>query len=221
MAAFCTECGNPVDNTTVFCTHCGTKISSPTPPQPVSPSLPQQEEIPPAAQQPIPSVVPVSPPQTAAPVQPIPSSENKVVGTGVFFWLMLLFALPVAGLIACLIMAFAPKNKNLKHFSRAVLIWMIVGMVCTGLLVGSLYLFADNIWDSVTNTLGGSYSSQQEEWDADNSYSSQYGTNSPEDDQSQEEVREDLGVFGDLFEGLGDLSDAMNDMEGLSALPNE
>ncbi len=238
MSTFCSQCGNKIENGTAFCTECGTKITppaaqpqggSPIQEQPVQPvetpaAQPQPQEQPPVVPQPQvqpqPKVAPQ--PQVQAQPQPYITSENKVVGTGAFFWLMLLFALPVIGLIACLVMAFAPKNKNLKHFARAVLIWMIVGIVCTGLLVGSLYLFADNVWDSFTNTLGESYFTQQEKQEFNNNDQYEHNINADEHSQIQEEeAHEGFGVFGDLFEGLGDLSDVMNDMEGLTTAPNE
>ena len=52
-----------------------------------------------------------------------------MVGTGAFFGLIFLFAIPVIGWLACLIMAFASKNKNIKHYARAMLIWIVIGLV--------------------------------------------------------------------------------------------
>lgn len=49
-------------------------------------------------------------------------AQNAVVTTGAFFGLNLLFSLPAIGWIICLIMAFAPKNKNIKNFARSKLI---------------------------------------------------------------------------------------------------
>ena len=60
---------------------------------------------------------------------PAPARESKVVGTGAFFGLIFLFAIPVIGWLACLIMAFASKNKNIKHYARAMLIWIVIGLV--------------------------------------------------------------------------------------------
>ena len=52
-----------------------------------------------------------------------------MVGTGWFFGMMLLFAIPVIGWLVCLITALAAKNENKKHFAKAMLIWLIIGLV--------------------------------------------------------------------------------------------
>ncbi len=55
--------------------------------------------------------------------------QDNVVGKGPFFWLLLLFSVPFFGFIASVVFSFAPQNKSLKNFSRAVLIWNIIGIV--------------------------------------------------------------------------------------------
>ena len=47
---------------------------------------------------------------------------------------MLLFALPIVGWLICIIMAFAPKNKSLKNYARANLIWLLIGVILAILL---------------------------------------------------------------------------------------
>ena len=67
---------------------------------------------------------------------------ERPVKTGAYFWLMLLFAIPVIGLISVIIFSFAPKKQSLKNFARANLIWVIVGLVLTliAALVGFIVL---------------------------------------------------------------------------------
>ena len=55
--------------------------------------------------------------------------EENLVGKGPFFWLLLLFSIPFFGFIASIVFSCAPRNKSLKNFSRAVLIWYIIGIV--------------------------------------------------------------------------------------------
>lgn len=55
--------------------------------------------------------------------------EDNLVGKGPFFWLLLLFSIPFFGFIASIVFSCAPRNKSLKNFSRAVLIWYIIGIV--------------------------------------------------------------------------------------------
>lgn len=70
------------------------------------------------------------PPYAAA----APASVSPEVGTGAYFGLMFLFAIPVLGWIVCLICAFAMKNKNIRNFARAQLIWMVIGLILSGIL---------------------------------------------------------------------------------------
>ena len=70
------------------------------------------------------------PPYAAA----APASVSPEVGTGAYFGLMFLFAIPVLGWIVCLICAFAMKNKNIRNFARAQLIWMVIGLIFSGIL---------------------------------------------------------------------------------------
>lgn len=110
MAQFCTHCGRELPDGTAFCTECGAQVGG-------SPRVQQ-----PAA------------PQSPAWIPPAPVPADNTVSTGAFFGLMLLFALPVIGWLVCIIMCFAPKNKNLKHFARATLIWILIALVLSLLL---------------------------------------------------------------------------------------
>jgi len=102
------------------------------------------------------------PPQTTyqQPVAAAPAADptNKVVGTGTYFGLMLLFALPIIGFIACIIMCFAPKNKNLKHFARANLIWAIIALVIGGLIIGGIYMLSNSLMDYINQLTDGQFS---------------------------------------------------------------
>lgn len=70
--------------------------------------------------------------QTAAPA----TKQNETVGFWTYFGLSALFAVPVVGLIAAIIFAFAPKNKSLKNYARVMMTWCIVGLLVCGLLAG-------------------------------------------------------------------------------------
>ena len=114
MAKFCTECGSEIRNGIAFCTNCGAKT----------------EQAAPAPQQ-MPEITPASRP---APQPKAEVTADKTVGTGAFFGLMFLFSLPVLGWLICLIVAFAAKNKNIKHFAKAMLIWLVIALVVSALL---------------------------------------------------------------------------------------
>ena len=103
-----------------------TKPDTYTSPQQTNPDSPQQNYVPPQQN--------YVPPQQTGYVPPAADPANKVVGTGAFFGLILLFAIPIVGFIACVVMSFAPKNKNIKHFARAMLIWTIIAIVLIAIL---------------------------------------------------------------------------------------
>ena len=147
MAKFCTECGKEIPPGVAFCTECGTKA----PADPITETVPEVKETkaaPPAAPAPPvqsnPTQQTYSQPQASCePSAPDPA--NKVVSTGTYFGLMFLFSLPIIGLIACIIMAFVPKNKNLKNYARAMLIWTVIALVVAGLLFALFSVLAGSV----------------------------------------------------------------------------
>lgn len=124
MARFCTQCGSELPDGIAFCTQCGAKAEQAAP-------APQQTPKMEAA------VIPTSPTRPAPQPVPQPVAEkpaDKAISTGAFFGLMFLFSLPVLGWLVCLIMAFAAKNKNIRHFAQATLIWLVIALVLSALL---------------------------------------------------------------------------------------
>lgn len=80
------------------------------------------------------------------------SSDQKVLKTGTAFWLMLLFAIPVVGLIFAIIFSAAGKKcQSRKNFARAALIWQIL-LICIILsLVILCSFFCEGLFDAVVN----------------------------------------------------------------------
>ena len=60
---------------------------------------------------------------------------NKPLSTAAYFWTLLLFAVPVIGLIAMLIMAFASKNANRRNLAQACLIGLLICLIFLGLFM--------------------------------------------------------------------------------------
>ena len=76
--------------------------------------------------------------------------------------MMVLFALPVGGRLVTLITAFASKNESKKHFARAMLIWLIIGLV---LAVVGYFVFrwlGGAITDYINAEFGGQFGDLQE-----------------------------------------------------------
>jgi len=157
MAKFCTECGKEIAAGVAFCTECGTKA----PADPVSATT---ETVTEAKDTKVETPVVHTPTAQSYQAQqtytapPAADPTSKVVGTGAYFGLMLLFAIPIIGQIACLIMAFAPKNKNIKHFARAMLIWTVIAVVLLGILVAVISLLTNSLMDYINQLTDGQFS---------------------------------------------------------------
>ena len=157
MAKFCTKCGKEIAAGVAFCTECGTKA-------PADPVTATTETVTEAKDTKVePPVVHTPPAQSYQAQQtytapPAADPTNKVVGTGAYFGLMLLFAIPIIWQIACIIMAFAPKNKNIKHFARAMLIWTVIAIVLIGILVALLSVLTNTLMDFIKESTGGEFS---------------------------------------------------------------
>ncbi len=77
---------------------------------------------------------------------PVVVSQEKTVGIGAYFGLLLLFVLPIIGVFTSLIVALVAKNRNLKNFAYAALIWGIVATLIGFALLGiSFWLISDQL----------------------------------------------------------------------------
>ncbi len=76
-------------------------------------------------------------------------NESKAMSTGTAFWLLLLFSIPVVGLICSIILSFAGKKcKSRKNFARAVLIWQIIAIIAALALVIVTYFLAQDVFEA-------------------------------------------------------------------------
>lgn len=158
METFCGNCGKEIPANVAFCTECGTKVpvavamTAPEAPKVAPIPQPQPTYIPPAQQQ-----VPYAERSAVA-----PTGKYSVVGTGYFFGMMFLYAIPVLGWLICIISAFASKNENKKHFAKAIMIWLIIGIV---LSVVGYFVFrwlGGMITDYINAEFGGQFGDLQE-----------------------------------------------------------
>ena len=155
----CPTCGAMNEFDSVFCAECGTKltqepanaqmpISGDTQviPQPIPQAVPEStyQPIPQPAYQPIPQPVPQSAPVHAVeqPVTPRIPPEYKPLSPWAYFGMSLLYTIPFAGFVLLIVMSFAPRNKNLKNFTRSywcgalIALCTLVMMVLFAVLVG-------------------------------------------------------------------------------------
>ncbi len=165
MTKFCTECGKEIAADMAFCTECGTKAPADPAPESVAevkiePKVETKPEVPvhtPQAQT-YQSQQTYSQPVQTVYAPPAPDPTSKVVSTGAYVGLMLLFALPIIGFIACLIMAFAVKNKNIKNYARATLIWMIITFVILAVIGALIAVLANAIGGFIEQIMGDTFS---------------------------------------------------------------
>lgn len=147
------------------------------PAQPAQPA-PQMQYAPPAPQmqyaQPAPQVQyapPASQMQYAQPVQPVYAPQqtaqtddkrSDTVGTAYYFFMQLLFSIPIIGFFACIISACSGNNKSKKNFSRAYLIWLIIGIVLSIVSVIALISIGKSLVEYINSQLGGEYGNMGE-----------------------------------------------------------
>ena len=177
MTRFCTECGAELRDGIAFCTNCGAKAEQ-------AKAAPQQMPEMNPAPRPAPQYAPAPQPAAAA-------TTEKAVSTGTYFGLMFLFSLPVLGWLICLIVAFAAKNQNIKHFARAMLIWLVIALVISallGLAANALIHSATAYVEQAVGEMGG--------LDGLNGL-------------------EGLGELGSMMEEFGSLEDMMGQLEGM------
>ncbi len=127
MARFCNNCGKEIPDDTSFCNACGTPVDQPT----------QQ-------------AAPVQ--QTQGPqIQPASQFEGPE-STGYFFGMMLVYAIPIVGWIACILTAFKSKHQTKKHFAKAMMIWLIIGLVLS-LITGAIITWLGTLLVDYINDL--------------------------------------------------------------------
>ena len=182
MAKFCTDCGSEIRDGIAFCTNCGAKAEQVAPaPQQMPEMTPPPRPAPQRAASPAPQY-------TSAPQPKAEIPADKTVSTGTYFGLMFLFSLPILGWLICLIVAFAAKNKNIKHFARAMLIWLVISLVVGALIGLAINAFINSITPYLEQVMG---------------ELSGIGNSG------------DLGELTELLEQFGSLGDMMGELEGM------
>ncbi len=105
-----------------------------------------QYQAPPQQPRPAQTQAPAARSADEAPTDP----RYKVAGTMAYVGLIILYAIPVIGFISCLIMCFAAKNRNIRHFAIATLILKIVAALFAVLSVVVVIAIAKSIAVALT-----------------------------------------------------------------------
>ena len=144
--AYCTKCGTQVADGVKFCTSCGSPMGAAQPqaaPQHLQPQAAQpQPQLQQQAQQAY-AQQPYAQPQP----QYAPVYTEEPISTGAYIGIFFLLMLPVINIILLIVWACGGCNKkNKTNLSRALLVWMLIGVLIGGIiaLAGGL-LFGDSI----------------------------------------------------------------------------
>ena len=156
MAKFCTGCGAPVEEGLKFCTGCGTALEAAAPvmaepvpqytppaPEPVPQYTAPVQEPAPQYMPPTPAAAPVyreAPPRQSGRAAKAPgvNSPYQPISTWGFVGILVLFSIPIVGLVFAIVWACGGCRKiNKRNLSRAMLILMAIGLVLV-LLMGLL-----------------------------------------------------------------------------------
>ena len=156
----CPYCGSALDDGAKFCVECGQPLPEDAPVVEAAPAAAPVEPVHakpavsdgPAAAAPVPAAAEAS---QAAPVEmPVITQippKKQMLSTFQYILLSLLYGIPVIGLIVMIIMACAAKNKNLKHWTRALLIWILVGLIVSVILGLVAWIIGKNAGIELTN----------------------------------------------------------------------
>ena len=135
--ANCTNCGKPIKAGVKFCTSCGAPVTA-SEAEPAKTAAPKAETVKPTARQ----------TSAAATTQPVMVGSSDVISTIGWIGYMILFAIPIIGLILYLVWAFGSgSNLNRRNYCRATLIMVVVALII-GIISGvSFYLRYKDVID--------------------------------------------------------------------------
>ncbi|MBP8989498.1 MAG: zinc ribbon domain-containing protein [Clostridia bacterium] len=144
---YCPSCGKQNPDDAKFCENCGAPttggggaptITQPPPSQPYSQSYQQAYSPPP-------------PPQTYYQPQAAahPYADTSPMSVGQYLLTMILYSIPIVGLILMFVWAFGSQvNLNKKNLSRAILILTLIGVVLSIIFSSVLIGFFSSLFSS-------------------------------------------------------------------------
>ena len=145
--AICTNCGNKVPDDIKFCVSCGAALAAEGTEQ-LAPQL-QPVSQPQSVQQPPIYMVQAQQPPVQ---QPAAVYTEEPITTGGYIGIFLLLMLPLINMICLIIWACGGCHKvSKRNMARAMLVWMIIGTVLSGIIVLVVILFIGSELDSLKN----------------------------------------------------------------------
>lgn len=165
MVRFCTVCGKEIPEGAAYCVECGASASEPAgiPATPLpEETIGKQYPVPgePGTQTAFPAgEKPEEPRPVQYPAPPVPApgdapdKSRKPVSFIAFWALKLLYAIPIVGFFASLVLSLAPQNKNIRHHAAANLVWrlIILGLLIYGGIRARTVLAP--VWDDLTRSV--------------------------------------------------------------------
>ena len=136
---FCKHCGIPLEDTVQTCPNCGTELTDATELEVAAVQALPEEVIEPVSEivpEPVPAPVPEEPPVKV--VYKIPP-ENEPMGAWSYFWLKVLFTVPIVGFIFLMIFTFHGGNVNRRSFARSYWCGLLVLLVVITVIVIIVY----------------------------------------------------------------------------------
>ena len=133
----CKNCGNQVSDNAPVCLHCGTILKIPVPPIPNIPTPP------------IPNI----------PGNPFPKSndippEYRPMSPWAYFWLKVLFCVPVVGFIFLMIFTFDGSNLSRRNFARSYWCGLLIAVIIFLVLLVIAAVAAGGIGAVMRNVFG-------------------------------------------------------------------
>lgn len=106
---FCVKCGKQLEDGTTFCTECGCKTGSGSVQQQRSVTVQRENNV----------YIPGAK----------PGYDYSPLGMWAYFGLSILFGMPMIGFILAIVLSFAPRNVNLRNYSRSFFCVYIIAFV--------------------------------------------------------------------------------------------
>ncbi|MBE6573088.1 MAG: zinc ribbon domain-containing protein [Ruminococcaceae bacterium] len=167
MAKICTNCGKENRDNMTFCADCGTKLPAAAPvgvnefeADPTMRATPIQMKTAPA-----PAPAPVKEKTKVKKEKTEDSSDSKAPSTGIFLMYKIIFAVPIIGWVAALIMAFTAPDKAIKSYARAtliwVLVWLVVAIIIYNVVIGMVNNYISSLSETLNTTVEGNVSKAQ------------------------------------------------------------